>query len=104
MSAKTKPTFTKPSKRDLAEASRRLRYMSPENVAKDFPDARSRAAIAAVFEWMSFSLTTAWQLKNGTFTNVAMSKSVRRDIGTSTHLVMTEESYERARSVLAPKK
>ena len=93
-------TFVKPSKGDLDYAALRLRYMNPENVAKDFPSKRERAAIAAVFEWLSYNCTTAWRLKNGTVTDVAMSKSVRREIGTSTHLVMSNETYERAREVL----
>lgn len=93
-------TPTKPSKADLDYIALRLRYMNPENVAKDFPSKRERAAIAAVFEWISFNSTTAWRLKNGTYTDVAWSKSVRREIGTSTHLVMTDEAYERASVIL----
>ena len=93
-------TFVKPSKADLDYAALRLRYMNPENVAKDFPSKRERAAIAAVFEWLSYNSLTAWQLKNGTYTVVAMSKSVRRAIGSSTHLVMTDKDYQRAQDIL----
>ncbi len=70
-------TFVKPSKGDLDYAALRLRYMNPENVAKDFPSKRERAAIAAVFEWLSYNSLTAWQLKNGTYTVVAMTRTSR---------------------------
>ena len=105
--AKKKPTkkrvsLTKPSRRDLQEASRRLRYMDPAAVAKDFPGEGERAAIAAVFEWLSLNSTVAWRLKNGTYTNVAVSKSVRRPIGTSDAIIMDEATYDRARRLLVP--
>jgi len=94
VSAKRKPAVA-------AILRKRLRYMSPEHIAEDFPDAQSRAAIAAVFKWLSLNATCAWRLKNGTYTNVAMSKTVHRELGTSDALILDEERYERARKLLA---
>ena len=52
---RTKATFSRPSKADLAMMRERLKYISPEEVAKDFRSPRERAAIAAVFKWLSLN-------------------------------------------------
>jgi len=72
-------TFSKPSKADMAYAMKRLRYMDPANVAKDHKSPEARAAITAVLRWLSLNSNVAWRLKTGAYTDVAMSKSVRRD-------------------------
>jgi hypothetical protein len=82
-------------------AMARLRYMSPEHIAKDFRSARERAAIAAVFKWLSLNAITAWPLKRyGHYATVAVSAAVNRKIGTSTAMVLGDEQYDRARKVL----
>jgi hypothetical protein len=73
MSMADRPSRRLPSasRRDAAEALRRLRYMDPANIARDFPSKRERAAIAAVLRWLSLNSTVAWRLKNGTYTKRA---------------------------------
>ena len=95
------PRLTKPSRADMRLAMARLRYMSPEHIAKDFGSARERTAIAAVFRWLSLNAITAWPLKrHGHYATVARSAGVNRKIGTSTAMVLSDEQYDRARKVL----
>jgi hypothetical protein len=98
---KIKPTFSHPTSADLAEATRRLRYMTPENIAKDFASPRERAAIAAVFKWLGYNGIVAWELKRGhVYTTVAASSRVRRD-GPHQAVVVPVDAYERAHKLLA---
>lgn len=92
------------NKAELEMVERRLRYMSPENIAADFHSERERAAIAAVFKWLSLNGICAWELKRpGTYSTTAMSKTVRRDFGTSNAIVLENERYEHAKAVLGLK-
>lgn len=61
-SAKTK--FSKPSEKDLETVAKRLHYMDPANLIKDFPDKKSRKAIAATLKWLSFNAVCAIRMKN----------------------------------------
>jgi hypothetical protein len=51
----------------------KLRYLSPENIAKDFPSKRERAAIAAVFSWLGLSGSCGRRLKHRTHIKVGCS-------------------------------
>lgn len=79
-----------------------LRYMAPENVLTDFTSERERAAIAAVFKWLSLNSAIAWRNKRGNYTTDAGSKirwSLKNGRLCKRHdaIVMSEEMYERAR-------
>jgi hypothetical protein len=101
---KTKPTFTKLPKADLKRVVEGLRYRAPENIFEDFTQPEQRAAIAAVFQWLGLNGFTAWALKqHGQFTTIARSKSVRRDVGAWTAVVISRDSLERAEALLDPK-
>ncbi len=100
---RTKATFSRPSKADLAMMRERLKYISPEEVAKDFRSPRERAAIAAVFKWLSLNGLCAWRLKNGQYSTTAMSKTVRRD-GPHEGVLLDTEALRRAEKVLLPPK
>lgn len=100
---RTKATFSKPSKADLVMMRERLKYISPEEVAKDFRSPRERAAIAAVFKWLSLNSLCAWRLKNGQYSTTARSKTVRRD-GPYDGVLLDTEALMRAEKVLLPPK
>ena len=55
--------ITDPKKPRRVKLPEKLRYMSPENIAKDFPLKRERAAIRAVFSWLSLSGSCGRKLK-----------------------------------------
>ena len=55
--------LTDPKKPRRVKLPEKLRYMSPENIAKDFPLKRERAAIRAVFSWLSLSGSCGRKLK-----------------------------------------
>lgn len=57
----------------------KLRYMSPEHIAEDFPAKREREAIAAVFAWISFNASVARRLKNGHHYSTNVMRSLRRN-------------------------
>ena len=80
-----------------------LKYISPEEVAKDFRSPRERAAIAAVFKWLSLNGLCAWRLKNGQYSTKAMSKTVRRD-GPHEGVLLDTGALRRAEKVLFPSK
>lgn len=83
-----------------------LRYMHPENIAKDFPDAKSKKAIAAVFDWLCLNGIAAWRLKNGTYSTVASRGGrhpVNRSLGTSDTVVLDNATFARAMKLLAPR-
>ncbi len=92
----------KMSKKEISELAKRLRYMDPKNIAKDFKSARERAAVRAVFEWLSLNAICAWSTKPaGTYSTTFMSKEIRRGLGTIDAIVLPEDQYEKARKVLA---
>jgi hypothetical protein len=100
---KPRVVLTKPSKADMRNAREALRYMVPEHIAEEFRQPRERAAIAAVFRWLALNGVCAWSLKrHGHYATVAMSARVRRKIGTSDAIVLSDEAYEKARRLLCP--
>jgi hypothetical protein len=102
---KTEVKFSKPSKADIAAGIRNLRYMHPEDIAKDFKSPKERAAIEAVFRWLSLNACTAWSLKrNGSYSTVARSSRVRRDIGTWTAIVLDKTRLDKAEALLLKSK
>jgi hypothetical protein len=103
---KVQPVSADLTPAELKRMFRELRYMSAENVAKDFRSPRERAAIAAIFAWISLNGCCAWELRRpGTYSTVAMSRNVRRDMGTIDAIVLPDKQYEHARAVLVePKK
>jgi hypothetical protein len=101
--SKPKVTLLKPSKADIdEEIRRRFRYMSPEHIAEDFKSPRERAAIRAVFRWLSLNGLCAWELKRrNVYTTAAMFKRVRRD-GPYQAVVVPVEAIRRAEALLNP--
>lgn len=72
-----------------------LRYISPENVAKDFSAPRERAAIAAVFRWLSLNGICAWEGKRpGTYSTLYRTPLEKNDA-----IVLSHEQYEHARLI-----
>ncbi len=50
------------------DIEKRLRYMDPKNLVKDFKSPKERAAIVATLQWLSFNSICAWKLKKpGTY-------------------------------------
>ena len=78
---------------------RQLRYMNPENIAKDFPSERERAAISAIFEWISLSTVVARRLKvRGHYATCGL-KNLTYDT-----LILDTQILERAEKILLKKK
>jgi hypothetical protein len=74
----SKTQLDKLSKADLAHVREALRYYAWANVMKEFKGKREREAIAAVLEWLSLNSVCAWVCKDGRYSTVAWSKSIRR--------------------------
>lgn len=71
----------KPTKKEVAEIKRRLRYMDPENIKKDFKSPEELKAIAAVLTWLGYNGVCAWaQKRSGTYSTTAASRSIRRKL------------------------
>jgi hypothetical protein len=85
-------------RRSISDLRKELRYMSAENIAKDFPSKRERAAIAAVFEWYSLNSVVARPLKR--FGHYATGMKRRDDLRGHTANIVQDEDVERARRFL----
>jgi hypothetical protein len=96
---RTKTTFSKPSKADLATAAKRLRYMNPEHIANDFPGKKERAAIAAVFKWLSLNAVCARALKHGRYAT-HWSSIQRRGKWIDDAIVLDRKALDRAEKLL----
>ncbi len=61
------------SRRELRDLKKRLRYMNAKLLARDFKSPAERAAIRAVFKWLSLNGTCAWPVgKHGHLTQNAL--------------------------------
>lgn len=95
LKAKPKKGAKARGRRDIAKE---LRYMSPENIAADFPDKRSHAAIAAVFQWIALNGILGWRGQRGRYeTNWRDGRS----LDAANAIVLDDEDYEHASRVLA---
>jgi hypothetical protein len=91
------------TRREHREIAKELRYMRPENIAKDFKSPRERAAIAAVFKWLSLNASTAWELKRpNVYTTVAVSGSVNRTLTPYQACVIEKKAVDKAERLLVP--
>jgi hypothetical protein len=78
-----------------------LRYLNPENIAKDFPTKRDRAAIEAVFKWLSFTAICAWPIRGrGNYTTTVSAKDAVRCFSESSACVIQSADIERAEKIL----
>lgn len=80
-----------------------MRYMAPEHIAEDFRSKPERAAIAAVFAWLSLNSMCAWPLKAGRTSNHTSNASGRRRLVRSDPhqaIILTVEQLERAEKIL----
>jgi hypothetical protein len=93
--------FHKPSKADIKKGMERLRYMDIKAVEADFKKPEERAAIAAVFKWLSLNALCAWQMKDHChYSVIGSSKSIKRDWAKPYDaLVLDEKRYEAARKL-----
>jgi hypothetical protein len=83
---------------------KRFRYVNFENLAKDFTSKQERAAIEAVFKWLSFSGVVAWRLKSPShYSTLARGKSLRRGINTWDAIIVDRELFDKAEALLSPK-
>jgi hypothetical protein len=82
-----------------AKLAEKLRYMNPENLAADFTGKSERAAISAVFKWMSFNMVCAVTKKNG-----CADPNFKVDwLGKVDSYILSDEQYERAQRALGLK-
>ena len=81
---------------------RELRYMSAEHVARDHRSPEARAAIAAVFSWMSLNGIVAWTGKDGRISTNAMCRGQMRDFDAepSDAIVFDAKGWEEAKRIL----
>jgi len=81
---------------------RELRYLSPENVARDHRSPEARAAIAAVFSWMDLNGIVAWTGKDGRISTNAMHRGRLRhfDADPCDAIVFDAKRWEEAKRVL----
>lgn len=83
-------------RRENRNIARELRYMVAENVAKDFRDKRSRAAIRAALKWLSLNGVCAWKLGRSSYdVNMAPAKSKLRDLDKTVAIVVDNEAYDK---------
>jgi hypothetical protein len=89
------PELTRAERTHLREA---LRYYSTEGVLKDFPSKRERAAMAALWKWLSLNGVVAWKTKKDphVFDTIAAGPGRRRRWGMKTHAVVFKDQTWRA--------
>ena len=100
---KQKATFSKPSKADLKSVRAHLRYLNPEDLAKEFRSPSERAAIAAVFKWLSFNHICARSLKRQGHYAVNMRLRKGDMFAEPSAYVIEREQLKRAETVLGIK-
>jgi hypothetical protein len=96
----------KPTARQLARVREELRYYSSENVLKDFPSKRERAAMAAMWRWLSMHGIVAWNKGNGgqVFDTAAWVKGRSRLFGTSDAVVFREKEWRAGEAAFDPER
>ena len=89
-------TEVKPRGLSKAELKERLRYMNPKNIARDFKLEGERAAIKAVFQWLSLNGTCAMETRSGHYkTHLSV-----KDWNKYVHVLINSEAYEEAKKIL----
>jgi len=91
----------KPSKADLAQWREHLKYLLSEDLVRDFKSKKERAAIAAVFKWLSLNAIVAWKLKkSGQYTTLAMSRHTWKVIEKYDAFVLSRDTVDKAEKLL----
>lgn len=89
------------SKAKSRAIAKHLRYMHPEDIAEDFPSKKERAAIAAVFTWLSFNSICVRELKrSGHYAANMPRRAMSKALFASKHCVIENAAVDKAEKTL----